>query len=283
MDICKSCRTILGRKKQPVNTIANFQYYGRDELPSDAKAAFKNASLFDLMMMSRSHATWITHLFSCKKGTPLYGSNDLFSQRYSQDNVAIFAQDVPTGSTVLPPNIPEMQEAMWALFIGEVSVPTMDDIKNLSPDLVSENRMATLIDFLVNENDIMCLDNMESLFSSVDAHLDSAVLRGVELACLADSSAAATSSYTDCADRPMSDTASSDIQTPMVMEAVGYIAGETGSINYEKMKATALTCSKFISDWDPGLLTFDFPQLDPWGVGGVFNPCHLHLLADNLY
>jgi hypothetical protein len=99
-----------------------------------------------------------------------------------------------------------------------------------------------------------------SLFSSVDAHLDSVVTRGVELAYLVDSSAAATSSYTDCADRPMSDAASSDIQTPvsepappqvfdhlsvprdeMVMEAVGYIAGETGSINYEKMKATALT------------------------------------------
>jgi hypothetical protein len=82
----------------------------------------------------------------------------------------------------------------------------------------------------------------------------------------------------------------------MVMEAVGYIAGETGSFNYEKMKATALawcldkkkyismcSSSKFISDRDPGLLTFNFPQLDPWGVGGVLDPRHLHLLTDNLY
>ncbi|KAJ7277048.1 hypothetical protein C8J57DRAFT_1223747 [Mycena rebaudengoi] len=90
--------------------------------------------------------------------------------------------------------------------------------------------MARLIDFLVNENDIyveagitMCSDNMESLFSSVDAHLDSAVPRGIELACLADSSAAATSSYTDCADRLMSDTASSNIQTPVSEPALPQI------------------------------------------------------------
>jgi hypothetical protein len=77
------------------------------------------------------------------------------------------------------------------------------------------------------------------------------------------------------------------------MEVVGYVVGETGRVNYEKMKAMAFTwcldkkkyismCSnsKFISDRDPGLLTFNFPQL---GIGGFLDPRHLHLLTDDLY
>ncbi|KAJ7255170.1 hypothetical protein C8J57DRAFT_1236230 [Mycena rebaudengoi] len=108
-------------------------------------------------------------------------------------------------------------------------------------------------------------DNMDPLFSHGNAHLDSADPRGVELVCLAESStvAAATSSYTDGADRLMLDVVPTDIQTPiaepaplqvfdllsvpqdeMVMETVSYIAGDTGSVNYNKMKASALTWCK---------------------------------------
>jgi hypothetical protein len=111
MDVCTSCRTILKKKKQLVNAIANFQYYGRDELP----AAVKAASMFDLMMVSRSRATRITHLFNRKPNTPQYNTRDDFSQRYSQGNVAIFAQDVPTVRTFLPPDVSEVQEAMCAI------------------------------------------------------------------------------------------------------------------------------------------------------------------------
>ncbi|KAJ7234987.1 hypothetical protein C8J57DRAFT_1531266 [Mycena rebaudengoi] len=235
------------------------------------------------------------------------GREEKVPEPKKRGNVAIFAQDVPTVRTFLPPDVSEIQEAMCALFIGASTVPTKDNIAKLSPVLVSKNRVATLIDFLVNENDMyleagvtFSSDNMATLFSEEDSAGDTAVPRGVELACLADDSvsATATSSYTDRGD---TDTTSQQQPMPpapprvfdvlsvprdeMVMEAVGYTAGESSAVNYTKMKATALawcldkkkymsmrSSTKFISDRDPGLLTFNFPRLDPWGIGGFLDP-----------
>ncbi|KAJ7144604.1 hypothetical protein C8R44DRAFT_865509 [Mycena epipterygia] len=73
--------------------------------------------------------------------------------------------------------------------------------------------------------------------------------------------------------------------TEIVMEAVGYTVGERSPKNLREMKASAVAwCldkqnfikmqsgSKFLSDRDPGLLTFAFPNLDPWGIGGFHEP-----------
>ncbi|KAJ7216139.1 hypothetical protein C8J57DRAFT_1255387 [Mycena rebaudengoi] len=87
----------LAEVRQPVDLMANFQYYARDELPPDVKAAFDGASMYDIMMVAKSRATRITHLFKKNKKTSNPGS-----QGYSQSNVAIFAQDVEAVRTVLP-------------------------------------------------------------------------------------------------------------------------------------------------------------------------------------
>ncbi|KAJ7192135.1 hypothetical protein GGX14DRAFT_406682 [Mycena pura] len=47
---------------------SNFQYYGRDELPPEVKAAFKASSIFDIMMVARCRATRVTNMFSNKPG-----------------------------------------------------------------------------------------------------------------------------------------------------------------------------------------------------------------------
>jgi hypothetical protein len=69
------------------------------------------------------------------------------------------------------------------------------------------------------------------------------------------------------------------------MEAVEYVVGEKTPRDLRNMKAAAVAwCldqnnylrvqsgSKFLSDRDPGFLTYNFPHLDPWGIGGFNEP-----------
>ncbi|KAJ6567508.1 hypothetical protein B0H10DRAFT_2168958 [Mycena sp. CBHHK59/15] len=193
---------------------------------------------------------------------------------------------------------------MCALFIGTDTVPTHDNIKKLHPVLVSKNRIKTIIDFLLSENSMyldagveFSAENLDSLFPPESRHDDVAVPRGIELASLpaAEGVEAATAAYAnrretgaDPANALRPPAQYDNLPVPrddIVMEAVGYIVGDSTPQDYDKMKASALAwCldkkkyismrsgSKFISDLDPGLLTFTFPRLDPWGIGGFHEP-----------
>jgi hypothetical protein len=69
------------------------------------------------------------------------------------------------------------------------------------------------------------------------------------------------------------------------MEAVSYVVGEKTPRDLHDMKASAVawcldhnnylrvqSSSKFLSDRNPGFLTYNFPHLDPWGIGGFNEP-----------
>ena len=76
--------------KQPLDSLANFQYYGHEALPDDdVHAAFKHATTFDVMMVARARATRITHLYSSKVDGHLAGMDPEISQSYNKGNVAI--------------------------------------------------------------------------------------------------------------------------------------------------------------------------------------------------
>ncbi|KAJ6614734.1 hypothetical protein B0H10DRAFT_1950430 [Mycena sp. CBHHK59/15] len=57
MKMCHTCQKDLLSNKQPLDSMANFQYYAREELPPNMKKVFHDASMFDLMMVLQSHAT----------------------------------------------------------------------------------------------------------------------------------------------------------------------------------------------------------------------------------
>ncbi|KAK7038403.1 hypothetical protein R3P38DRAFT_2516120, partial [Favolaschia claudopus] len=103
MSACTSCRRELAHGNQPLDSLANFQYYARDELPADVKAALASCTMFDRMMICQARSTKITHLFSKNPSSVLYGSDVTISQRFSRGNVAIIPQDVATLRTLLPP------------------------------------------------------------------------------------------------------------------------------------------------------------------------------------
>ncbi|KAJ7840459.1 hypothetical protein B0H13DRAFT_1649665, partial [Mycena leptocephala] len=235
-------------------------------------------------MSAHSRSTRITHLFSDKVAGERPDSVRATSQRYSKGNVAIFAQDVATLRKVLPPPRDEIHEAMCALFVGPSTVPTRENIKSLRPVVVSKTRVEKMINFLLTKNAFYMGAELEFSRENLDALFhtegDEGVPDAVELCCLPDS----TLENESYADRGAStfDPSSSHADGEVVMEVVGYTVGERTP---RDMKASAVAwChdrnnyvrmqsgSKFLSDRDPGFLTFNFPHLNPWGIGGFHEP-----------
>jgi hypothetical protein len=66
--MCCSCHSaLLGKSPyQPVNSLANFHYYGHERLPDSICEAFTSASIYDLMLISCTHASQVTHFYSNK-------------------------------------------------------------------------------------------------------------------------------------------------------------------------------------------------------------------------
>jgi hypothetical protein len=293
--VCHTCHAILHKGKQPLDAWANFQYYAHHRLPKDVLDAFNKASMFDLMLVSHCRATRITHLFTKNPSSPVYGRNHATSQRYNKGNIAILPQDSAKVWDVLPPGCAEIEESMCALFVGDNTIPTANNIKKLSPVLVSKSRVSTMIHFLTSENTwykkagtSYSQSNMDNLFSPGNANKDEVIPEAVEIANLPstefDGLSAACADYTDRNIADDSETGSPN-EEGLVMEAVGYTDGDRSPQSYEKMKAKALawcleknkfikmqSSSQLLTDRDPGLLAYLFPHLDPWGIGGFNEP-----------
>lgn len=289
LDVCDSCRRFLIVKKvQPVNALANFQYYGNSRLDREVSLAFKHASMFDLMLVSRCRATRMTYLYSKKKDGP--GGNPESSQRYNKGNVAIIPQDSVKVRLLLPPGRDEIRDAMCALFIGGVTVPTVENIKKLNPIMVSKSRVFSMINFLVERNPwysaggaMFSRENFDDLFHPSDSDTDMGLLKSVELAHLpSEAEGGSGSGNADYTDRSAPD--DSDQPTDVVMDVVGYTEGDRTPQNYRHMKAVALAwctdrkkyirmrgSASLLDSKHPGLLTYLFPHLDPWGIGGFFH------------
>ncbi|KAJ7216138.1 hypothetical protein C8J57DRAFT_1538105 [Mycena rebaudengoi] len=145
-----------------------------------------------------------------------------------------------------------------------------------------------MIDFLLTKNAAYCAadlefsqDNMDALFE--DLIQDKSVPNGVELCCLPDGATEPGDSF---ANRGEDRTAPVPVDSEgLVMEAVGYTVRERTPQDARNMKASAVAwCldkkqfiktqsgSKFMSDRDSNLLTYTFPNLNPWGIGGFYEP-----------
>ena len=53
VDMCLSCsHELVSLGKQPIDSLANFQYYGHEALPDPVRRAFSNATTFDVMLVA---------------------------------------------------------------------------------------------------------------------------------------------------------------------------------------------------------------------------------------
>ncbi|KAH7905483.1 hypothetical protein BJ138DRAFT_1175181, partial [Hygrophoropsis aurantiaca] len=283
---CSQCWTTLLGGKQPRNSLANFQYYGHCRLPDDIKLAFRNASPFDKMLVGRCRASRVTHFYSHKHRS---GQPESTSQSYNRGNVAVVPQDSISLRKLLPPSRDEIRDTMCALFIGGKDKPTAETLKRIGPVLVTKSIVEKMINFFCENNPFFreaevtfSQEHMDDLFVEGDKNNDVAVPRGVEITHLGDQEAVglegSAADYTQRADAITEDL------TDLIMESVTYTSGDHAT-NRNVMKARALSWalshnrflvtrsgSSFVSDDDPGLLTYLWPWLDPFGIGGFHNP-----------
>ncbi|KAF8556634.1 hypothetical protein OG21DRAFT_1482850 [Imleria badia] len=282
-DVCSSCLKLLRAGVLPENALANFQYYAYDELPDDVRDAFARASIFDLMLVARARTTRISYFFNHKVGA----ANDT-RQGFIRGNVAVLppSQDTMKVRDVIPPSRTDMREAFCALFVSSGCTATRENVQRLGPVLVNKGVVRTLVNFLVEHNPwyrgqvTVAEGNIDDLY---EGNAERALPSALEIGCLnMDESVVEQQEY-----RPayVDEFRSAGEMDTLVVESIGYTAGDHSPANFQQMKAAALAhCldgyrflrvrsgSTLINEQELGFMTWAFPHLDPFGIGGFNNP-----------
>ncbi|KAI0740113.1 hypothetical protein C8Q76DRAFT_598847, partial [Earliella scabrosa] len=299
--LCAACWRDLRKDRMPRFALANFLYYGHDRLPADVKDAFAQSTHVERLLISRARASRISYRFSELPGHELKGTDPRASQSCVKGNVAIHPQDATHLNDVLPPSNDVIRDSVCAIFVGKTQ-PTKENIENLNPVVVRKSRVHRMINFLIEKND--CYEvagrfggfsqaNMDALFGPGTEEVDEGVLCAMEVGHveLNDAITAATDSYVPGSDDPSEDKRPTD--DDMLIENVGYTDSDDSPINFKQMSMRAVAhClmgggfvksqagSKFVPDFEnPSLLSWLFPHLDPWGIGGFHEPRRLHSLS----
>ncbi|KAI0710265.1 hypothetical protein C8Q76DRAFT_624749, partial [Earliella scabrosa] len=292
--LCSECRgDLVERGRLPKFALANWLYYGVEELPGDVRRAFKEATRVERMLVSRARASRISFRFCELK--PANGNHSLpaaASQRCIKGNVLVMPQDVTHLQSALPPGSDALRDSICAVFVGS-SKPTRETIARLSPVLVRKSRVELLVRFLVGANAHYSVgpefggfsaDNLDSLFSAEDARREEAIPACIDVAFLegTEELQSAESDYTGREEAVRRAEPGPD----MLLETVGYTGTDGSPVTYTQMKMRALehclsggrfvrsrSGNQYVPDFEnPSLLAWLFPHLDPWGIGGFFEP-----------
>ena len=304
--MCEVCRReLVGKHRMPRLCLANWLYYGTDELPDDVKRAFAESTSTERLLLGRARCSRVSFRFSELRrrddeadGGPQLSlgvshAEDVRSQRCMKGNVLVMPQNSTRLTEVLPPNADAIRDMVCAVFVGK-SKPTKETIEKIGPLLVRKSRMLPMINFLTSRNAHYIADtdfrgfsqrNMDALFGPGTEHQDEGVPCSLEVGFIEDSDAvrSAMSGYTDrdeLGDEPVRG------DDALLMENVGYTLGDepSDSVRGMKMKALAHCLSggrfirsqagdRFVPDFEnPSLLTWLYHHLDPWGIGGFHEP-----------
>ncbi|KAI0354167.1 hypothetical protein OH77DRAFT_1549184, partial [Trametes cingulata] len=289
--LCMECKRALEAHEMPRYALANWLYYGHGRLPADVKKAFAEATHVERILVSRARASTISYKFSELKGHPLENSNSQTSQRCVKGNVAIHPQDATHLNDVLPPSNDMIKDTVCAVFVGDKK-PTKDTIEKLRPVLVRKSRVKTMIDFLIskNKNYAVCdgfrgfsQRNLDELFGQNSVEVEQGVPCSMEIGHIPfnDAVAHAGDGYVP------GEHSDARVQEggDLLMENVGFTDSDNSPVNFHDMSMKALShClrggqfissqagSRFIPDFENSeLLSWLFPHLDPWGIGGFFH------------
>ncbi|KAH9850103.1 hypothetical protein C2E23DRAFT_736065, partial [Lenzites betulinus] len=285
--ICKECRSDLARPRMPRFALANWLYYGLEKLPNSVSDAFRRATPVERILVSRARASKISYKFSELPGHVMYKKPAVTSQRCVKGNIAIHPQDTTSFNEVLPPSAESIRDTVCAVFVGQTK-PDLQTIRQLTPILVRKSRVRIMIEFLVAHNPHYRVgetfkgfskSNLDNLFGPGTQGVDEDVLCSMEIGHIgrSDGVEGATSSYI-----PGQEDGPAKDEEGVLMENVGYTDNDDTPVNYRRMTMVALAhCladgrflkvqagSKLIPDFrNPNLLSWLFPHLDPWGIGG---------------
>ena len=308
--MCEVCqRELVGKGRMPRLCLANYLYYAYNELPPRAKEAFDASSYTEHLMLARARCSKISYRFTeLGKGTDDLDDTakrksrppadvEARSQRCTKGNVLVMPQNSTHLNSVIPPPPETVRDTVCAVFVGK-SKPTKDTIWKLGPLLVRKSRLLPMIEFITSDNPHYACDtefhgfsqrNLDILFGPGTEDQDEGVPCALEVGFIEDSEAirASVSGY-DTRDEH-DDEPSSQADDAILMENVGYTMSDQTPVSYRDMKMKALAhClsggrfirsqggDRFVPDFDnPSLLTWLFPHLDPWGIGGFHEPARL--------
>ncbi|TFK87838.1 hypothetical protein K466DRAFT_490148, partial [Polyporus arcularius HHB13444] len=293
--VCVECRIdLVDKKRMPKYALANWLYYGIDELPPLVRAAFASATRCEKVLIARARSSKISFRFSdLRKDEDLTRrENPVVSQWCVKGNILVMPQNVTQMHDVLPPSEDALRDTICAVFVGRTQ-PTLGTIARLAPMLARKSRIRFLIEFLAGNNvhyspasgfGGLSEQNLAALFGPDHVSDDEGVPCSVEIGFLEqrEGTFAAESDYSG-RDRFRDGPGPGD---DLLMETVGYTDSSDSPMTYNQMKLKALAhClsggrfvrsqagSRFVPDFEnPSLLSWLFPHLDPWGIGGFFEP-----------
>ena len=309
--LCGVCyNDLIAKGRMPKLCLANWLYYGTDELPQSAKEAFKNATPTERVLIARARASRISYRFSelkAKAGDELTGDADSFqqpgparvqsaaSQKCLRGNVLVMPQNSTHLNLFLPPPPEVIRDTVCVVYVGRKK-PSKNTIGSLGPTLVRKTRIRTMIEFLIKHNSHYACDstfhgfseeNLRRLFGPADQDQNEAVPCAIDVGFVQESEImrAAEADYTT----RNSYMYTAGDQGELLMDNVGYTMGDDSPVSYRDMKMKALShCinggrfirshsgDKFMPDFEnPSLLTWLFPHLDPWGIGGFHEQSRL--------
>lgn len=304
--MCEACRrALVDKHRMPRLCLANWLYYGYDELPVQVKKAFDTSTFTERLLLGRARCSRISYRFTelRQKNRDTDGTErsqtvpscerHARSQKCVKGNVLVMPQNSTQLQCVLPPPPEVVKDTVCAVFVGK-SKPTKETIGKIRPLLVRKSRMLCMIEFVTGENahysggsqfQGFSQHNLDTLFGPGTEDQEEGVPCGLEIGFVEESDAirAATADYTD---RDNVDPTPSNNPDSLLMENVGYTMGDESPVSYRDMKMKALThClengrfvrsrsgDRFVPDFEnPSLLTWLFPHLDPWGIGGFHEP-----------
>ncbi|KAJ7178800.1 hypothetical protein C8R43DRAFT_871342, partial [Mycena crocata] len=308
VQVCTECQKKVLHGGMPKLALANWLYYGREALPHDVREAFDTASIFECMLISRVRYNSVSCRFKASQYDPTADeTEDTYVLRNYRKgvrgNVVVTPLDVARLQDVLPPPPEVIRDTMSVIFIGSVP-PSRHTIRRLRPVLVRKSKVKLMLEFLIAHNPhygrlagFRGIDenNLNRLFDSVDAGLDESFLGSVHIGHLPSDDAveSATADYTPRnVDGPVGQASGHDV----LMENVGFTAGDHSASSYRDMKYAALerclagkpflgyrSGSKMVPDFDnPYLLSLAFPEEDPWGIGGFNHPLRTYRISEQM-
>ncbi|KAI0716620.1 hypothetical protein C8Q76DRAFT_617753, partial [Earliella scabrosa] len=293
--VCQECdRDLRKSERVPKFSLANWLYYGIENLPANVGKAFATATRSEKVLVSRARASRIAFKFSELPDHKPKISDHVTSQRCVKGNVAIHPQDSARLSDVLPPSDDVIRDSLCAVFVSSDTKLTRQNIEAWRPEpiLVRKSHVRDIVAFLVERNPNYAVtgtfrgfsqQNLDRLFGIDKIAADEGVPCAMEIGCLESNDAveAATSGYIPV--RAPLHAADGD---DLFIDSVGYFSSDMTAVDLQDMKMRAMrhclgggrfvqsrTASRYVADFDePALLSWLFPHLDPWGIGGFFDP-----------
>jgi hypothetical protein len=164
-----------------------------------------------------------------------------------------------------------------------------DNVECLRPVLVNKSVVRTLANFLVSHNPWyrgQVTVNEQNVKDLYEGSGENALPSVIEIAYL--NSESLSTNVTQYQPAYVDEFRPERENQSLVVDAVGYTAGDHSPSNMQQMKVTALAhCfdgrrfiqvhsgSTLVNDDEPAFMTWAFPHLDPFGIGGFNKPNHI--------